>query len=296
MSGPVVEIVDVFAAAPGGGNPAPVVLNAGLLDSNEMLAVAQSCGYESVFVLPAQEPGNDVRLRYFLPTGEVEMCGHATIGALWLLRQAGVVAKGNVHIETLAGVVQSRISDAGDIFISQPFGKTEVLDDNLIVGLIADALNLPLATLMPQPIVNASTSRVKTLIGLTSKDVLDRCQPNFESIEPLCERLGSTGLYPYAIDTVDPNRGAATIATRQFPKASGYPEDPATGIAATALACALRNLCMLPDDVVRFTLLQGYAMGRPSKLVVDLAVSGKGSDAVCWLGGRARPHSPSPSS
>ena len=294
MGEPAVVIVDVFAAAPGGGNPAPVVLDAAALDTEAMQAVAQTHGYESVFVLPARQAGNDIRLRYFLPTGEVGMCGHATIGALWLLRRAGRITTDALRVETPAAIVESRITDAGDIFVSQPFGATQVLNGDALIAEICDVLNLPAGVLGPQPVVNASTSRVKTLVCLTSKDVLDRCQPDFDRVGALCGRLGSTGLYPYAVDAVDPQNGSATIAARQFPKASGYPEDAATGIAATALASALRSLGKVSHDITRFTVLQGYAMGRPSKLAVSLEESDKGGEPVCWLGGGAEPHRPSP--
>ena len=54
---------------------------------------------------------------------------------------------------------------------------------------------------------------------------------------------------------------------RQFPRASGYPEDPATGIAAAALACHLRQ--ELRIDLPAYKLYQGTAMGKPSLIVVD---------------------------
>jgi hypothetical protein len=54
---------------------------------------------------------------------------------------------------------------------------------------------------------------------------------------------------------------------RQFPRASGYPEDPATGIAAAALAVSLHS--RHPRSNNRFKFFQGSAMGKPSVIVVD---------------------------
>jgi predicted PhzF superfamily epimerase YddE/YHI9 len=54
---------------------------------------------------------------------------------------------------------------------------------------------------------------------------------------------------------------------RQFPRASGYPEDPATGIAAAALAMSLHS--RHPRIGRRFKFYQGSAMGKPSLIVVD---------------------------
>ena len=55
---------------------------------------------------------------------------------------------------------------------------------------------------------------------------------------------------------------------RQFPRASGYPEDPATGIAAAALACSLRRH---HQETLHssYKFYQGFAMGQPSLIVVE---------------------------
>ena len=99
-------------------------------------------------------------------------------------------------------------------------------------------------------------------------------------VERVCTDLGSTGLYPYAVSDAGPRQYVA----RQFPRSSGYPEDPATGIAAAALLFGLLDdgLIDLSDDVV--TIRQGRAMGRPSAMTLRLRM--EDSTAVgCWLGG-----------
>ncbi|WP_052302983.1 PhzF family phenazine biosynthesis protein [Archaeoglobus veneficus] len=69
--------VDVFTSTPLKGNPAAVVL--GMLDEDTMLALAFELNIsETVFV---EEEANAYRLRYFTPTSEIPMCGHATIAA-----------------------------------------------------------------------------------------------------------------------------------------------------------------------------------------------------------------------
>ena len=56
---------------------------------------------------------------------------------------------------------------------------------------------------------------------------------------------------------------------RQFPRASGYPEDPATGIAAAALASSLQRGGILGDNG-KFVMYQGTAMGKKSSLNVRI--------------------------
>src|SRR6185437_12242637 len=97
---------------------------------------------------------------------------------------------------------------------------------------ILDVLGIRRDDLGPLPIQNARTSRVKTLIPLRSVAVLDGLSPDFARIEPVCAAIESTGLYPYAIS----DRVGQVVDARQFPRSSGYPEDAATGIAASALS------------------------------------------------------------
>ena len=66
----------VFADGAGGGSPCPVVFHADGWPDEELQAAAARFGVETVFVL-APRSGGDVRLRYFVPVHEIEMCVHA---------------------------------------------------------------------------------------------------------------------------------------------------------------------------------------------------------------------------
>jgi PhzF family phenazine biosynthesis protein len=114
------------------------------------------------------------------------------------------------------------------------------------------------------PIQNARTSRMKTLIPLKDVAVLDGLRPDYRPMEELCERIGSTGLYPYA----QADRDRQIIDARQFPKSPGYPEDPATGIAAAALAFGLLANGMVEFSERTIIIRQGRAMKRPSEIRV----------------------------
>ena len=85
------ELIRVFSA-PGsrrGGNPAPVWLEADDLTSADMQEHTRVIGHESVFVLRPSDATHRMRMRYFVPNHEMQMCGHATIAALWLPHQRG---------------------------------------------------------------------------------------------------------------------------------------------------------------------------------------------------------------
>lgn len=278
-----IELVSVFAAGPGGGNPAPVVVDAMGLSDAEMRAVAKAYGHESVFVLPPPDQSSDFTFRFFVPNHEMEMCGHATVGALWLLNRLGRLPRDQIQIATLSGIVQGRITQ-GSVEISQPKGRLEDLPDaDRSIADILSVLGIDETALAPQLIRNASTSRVKTLIPLKSVAILDGLRPDFARIEQVCEAIGSTGLYPFAV--LDAERGI--FDARQFPKSSGYPEDAATGIAAAALAFGLlENGQITAEEPVR--VRQGRAMGRASEIRVRFETGPARTVTGCWLGGDVR--------
>lgn len=280
MTGPEIHCVSVFVGGPGGGNPAPITLDAQTMTTEQMQAVAASYGHEAAFVLPPP-PGADFRLRFFVPNHEMEMCGHATLGAVWLLNHLGRLPRERVTIATLSGVVQARLNE-GDVEISQPAGRIAAVPPEGIAAILG-VLGIDAGALAAMPVINAATSRVKTLVRLKSAAALNALAPDFARMEALCERLGSTGLYPFAAS----DAGTHTFEARQFPKSSGYPEDAATGVAAAALAFGL----LAADEVTRrdrVHILQGRAMGRPSAIHVRFVQDREGPATGCWLGGAVR--------
>jgi PhzF family phenazine biosynthesis protein len=278
------EIVTVFPAGPQGGNPAPIVVNADGMTDDDMRSIARETGHESAFVFSAPpNSGHDFEFRFWVPNHEMEMCGHATVGATWLLAQSDRLVGGRLNILTRSGSVQAivhRLVDTTSVEISQPVGRLERVDPSE-VSAIADAVGISLSDLASYPVLNAATSRIKTLIPVRSVALLDGLKPKLDRIESLCEHIGSTGLYPYA----PLDRDKQIFDARQFPKSSGYPEDAATGIAATALCFGLLE-CGLIDDVKRpVTVRQGRAMERPSEITVRLDLAA-GDGVGCWLSGQ----------
>lgn len=282
--------VDVFVAGPGGGNPVPLVADAQSMSAGEMQAIALATGHESAFVLPPAIHGSDWRLRFFVPQHEMEMCGHATVGSLWALRQWGLWSTGTARIDTMSGPVDGLWDAlAQRVWISQPAVRVQALDAAQ-QDRIAAVLGLPPDTHRPA-MVNATTSRAKTLVPIREPAALHALQPDFAAIESLCTAIGSTGLYPYAIESTGAAGGPVLVA-RQFPKASGYPEDAATGIAAAALWGHLAASAVIgtgsAESPVTCTIRQGEAMGRPSAIAVRARFGNDGQVSGCWISGQVR--------
>lgn len=283
---PEVHLINVFPAARNGGNPAPIVAHADGMTSADMQAVAHAYGHECGFVCsPPANSGCDFAFHFWVPNHEMDMCGHATVGAVWLLDKLGLLPQDQLSIWTLSGRVEARVSrdeaHMVHVEITQPQGLVETLLAPDIEADILSVLGISSNELAPLPIQNASTSRIKTLIPLKNVAVLDSLKPDFRRMKQLCERIGSTGLYPYAASDLD----ARQFDARQFPKSSGYPEDAATGIAAAALAFGLLEHGLVSADDRTVRIRQGRAMGRPSEISLRFRRNAEGQVQGCWLGG-----------
>jgi trans-2,3-dihydro-3-hydroxyanthranilate isomerase len=271
------RIVDTvaFAAGPGGGNPCPVVLGVAGWGADRMQALAAELGHETGFVLPPSGGDADVRLRYFVPRHEMEMCVHATVASLTVLAHEGRIGGSPVRVQTPLGVLACG-REGGRVrvpqFLPDTAGRNPPPEDVAAVLRIA-----------PQdvdtPPTSVSCSRPKLLVPLRATDVLDALQPDLERLWDLGDRWRTTGAYPFV------RTGPGRVEARQFPVRAGYPEDPATGTAAAALGCylAARDAS---GGRHRLVVTQGRAMGRPSELEVTVTVAGGGVSAV-EVGGRA---------
>lgn len=77
--------VDSFTREKFRGNPAGVISNAEGLDENQMQKIARELNNsETAFVFQSNDKNYDVHVRFFTPTSEVPICGHATIAAHYI--------------------------------------------------------------------------------------------------------------------------------------------------------------------------------------------------------------------
>src|SRR5919205_2886376 len=83
---------DVFTDHLFGGNQLAVFLDGRGLSTETMQAIAKEMNFsETTFVLPAEKPGTDVRMRIFTPGEELPTAGHPTIGTTFALARSGII-------------------------------------------------------------------------------------------------------------------------------------------------------------------------------------------------------------
>ena len=262
----------VFQAQEGGGNPCPVTLFSGEMDAQEMQQMTKEFGQESAFVTKSTHPDCQVKARYFVPLHEMEMCIHATVGTTTVLVEKGLAETSPILFETAFGPMQvdwERRDGKIDVGVHQFSPKYK--EENPTAEEICRALNIEQSQLAAYPAQSVATSRFKLIVPLVSRTVLDGLHPDFEYLWQLCDRYETTGFYPYAMEQEE---GALLFYARQFPKRAGYNEDPATGVAASALGTYLAKHAVLPrqEGWNSFTIMQGFAMGKPSVLCSDVLI------------------------
>ena len=101
-------LVEAFASGPCSGNGAAVVLVNQPLPDSCLQGLARSLNQSETAFL--WQHGQEWQLRWFTPTCEVALCGHATLAALLALGHWGLVAQGStLRFHSLSGPLEARL-------------------------------------------------------------------------------------------------------------------------------------------------------------------------------------------
>ncbi|MBB3219704.1 PhzF family phenazine biosynthesis isomerase [Pseudoduganella umbonata] len=277
--------VDAFTRTAGKGNAAGVVLDADGMSEEEMLRIAAALGYsETAFVLKPADAGHDVHVRFFTPTVEVPVCGHATVAAHYV-RAATQGLEGSFVQKTGAGLQRITASRHGGDWRVAIRQGAPTFGDPVAPALrprIAAALGIrpdDIAAGLPVQVV--STGHSKVLVPLADVQVLDRLLPDPAALVALGAEVGSKGWFPFAV-------GQRCTEGRMFAPAIGVAEDPVTGNANGPLGAYLVRHGLMAHDSERlaFEGHQGRALGRDGVVHVDVEIAA-GEPAVVTIAGDA---------
>lgn len=203
--------MDSFTSSAFAGNPAGVVLLDAPADAAWMQSVAAELKHaETAFVVT---DGSDAvkPLRWFTPSTEVDLCGHATLAAAHVLG-------GHQRFDTRSGELTCTASDDGRVemdFPAKPSAPIEAPTDL--------AAALPGVT-----VASASKGEFDVLVELGSADQVRELSPDLDALGRIPAR-GVIVTAPGDVDGVD-------CVSRFFAPSAGVPEDPVTGSAHCALA------------------------------------------------------------
>ena len=207
-------LIDAFADAPFTGNPAAVCLLDQEVDATWMQALAAELNQaETAFV--RQRTDGDWDLRWFTPTIEVDLCGHATLAAAHGLWQTGTTITAAIRFHTRSGMLTCTRRDA---LICMDFPavmtKATTPPDDIDVAVGAR-------------IIGAYRAGSDLLVEVDDAATVRALQPDLTLVTALPVR----GLIVTAVSD-DPRWH---FVSRFFAPQSGIPEDPVTGSAHCAL-------------------------------------------------------------
>lgn len=275
------KIVDAFAIEIFGGNPAGVVF----LEEDDkypceevMRKTAAELRYsETVFIKKVDD--NSFKMRYFTPTDEVDLCGHATIAGFGAMQEWGIVEAGSSYqIETMAGKLKvSMGEDMVFMEMAEPMEMGTIDSADAMVEL-AEVMGIKVEEIAMIPDM-VSTGLPDIMLPVKSKEILNRMKPDFKALAELSKKYEVTGVHAFALsETGDPVANA-----RNFAPLYDIDEEAATGTSTGAMTYYLYKKGKIePDKENRF--LQGEAMGRPSEILSRLSMVDE--KPVIEIGGR----------
>ena len=204
--------VDAFTTHLFSGNPAAVMPLEHFLDDALLQAVAAENNLtETAFLVPE---GGDYRLRWFTPTVEVPLCGHATLASAAVVMERLEPSRSQVVFHTQSGPLTVHRKEAGYLmdFPARPSQH----------GPVPTGLAEALGTVPVDVVVDA----FNYLVLLDNAEVVRNLNPDIAAIAHL-DRDG--------VIVTAPGDSGYDFISRYFAPAKGIPEDPVTGGAHCAL-------------------------------------------------------------
>lgn len=274
-------LVDAFTDQPLRGNAAGVVESADGLTGEQMQQVASELQVsETAFV---QSSGSaDRRIRYFTPTTEVDLCGHATIAAHARLHSEGRISDGSHTVETNVATIAVEVHPSGLVWMEQD--TPDIRSVEVEIETVSAALGLESSAVMTElPLARASTGVPFLIVPIRYLDNLGAITAESEAILEVAELAEAVGIYAFTFDTLE---SESTLHGRAFVPGLGIEEDPVTGTASGAVGAYLRRyeaFESMPDEL-RFE--QGHYVDRPG--IVRVSVDGEirvGGNAVTAVDG-----------
>lgn len=214
--------VDAFTSEPFSGNPAVVCPLDAPANEDWMQRVAAEMNVsETAFFHPLpvhdeREAGQHFALRWFTPTVEVDLCGHATLASAHLVRELGLLPAGStVRFHTASGLLTVGLTSD---LLRMNF-PLEVAQEEEAPRQLAEGLGAPAAW--------TGRNRLDWVAELDSADALRELVPDLRTLAELPGRG--------VIVTARGDEPGIDYVCRVFGPKAGIPEDPVTGSAQCAL-------------------------------------------------------------
>jgi PhzF family phenazine biosynthesis protein len=206
--------VDAFTDKLFGGNPAAVIPLNEWLDPSLMQQIALENNLsETVFIVSAVTKDADYEIRWFTPEVEINLCGHATQAAAYILFNHLNFDKPEISFSSLSGILKVT-READLICMDFPSWKPERLD------IYPDELS----TILDNTEIVGVYKHRDLLVELMHEDAVKNCNPDFSLMKKHIDKMIITA----------PGKNVDFVS-RFFAPGAGIDEDPVTGSAHSQL-------------------------------------------------------------
>lgn len=260
-------IADAFTTSLFGGNPAGVVVlpeGADFPKDEIMVKTAAELRYsETAFVKVLGD--NHFNVRYFTPTDEVDLCGHATIATFYCIQD--LIDKNKPCINhTLAGDLTITVED-GFVMMDMATPKTiKTFDKPDEIKAIYEMMGVKYEeNQLDLPLTGVSTGLPDLMLPVKDMDQLNALDPDMKALAQFSKDNEFTGVHAFTLNAGD----GKTAHARNFAPLYGIDEEAATGTSNGALTYYLySNKLVSSGDTSH--IIQGESMGRPSEIVTTI--------------------------
>lgn len=276
---------DAFSPVIHQGNPAGVVLDCEGLTEDTMQEIAKQVGFnETVFVLRSGIA--DVRLKYFTPGHEINLCGHATVGALYALKSRGLIgSKEQIAIETNVGVLPISFgSRDGQLFVTMKQDQPRFIPYKGDVQALAESIGLEREDIDTSlPIVYGNTGTWTLLVPIRDLRKFADMRPDNRKFPELLHDCPRASVHPFCLNAYDP---AAMMHARHFSSPySGTVEDAVTGTASGVMGAYYLTYLNGQAPSIEFAVEQGQEVGKDGRVMVRAVRDGR--DMEVYISGTA---------
>ncbi len=280
---------DAFTNKPNMGNPAGVVLDADGLMEEEMQLIAEKVGFnETSFVLSSEVA--DMRMRYFTPSSEMDLCGHGTVGTIYAMRERGLLEeKANFTIETKAGIlpVQVDVNENGETFIKMRQAAPRFKGFAGSKEKLAASIGLDVNDLDDRlPILYGSTGNWTVIVPIKSLEACERMKPNNGTFPAVLKEVPNASIHPICLETYDEQ---VQMHGRHFSSAyAGTIEDPVTGTASGVMGAYYAMYLKKDfDHELKLIVEQGQEMNKDGRVTVYVTKGIENSNLQIDIAGTA---------
>ncbi|TGL90719.1 PhzF family phenazine biosynthesis protein [Leptospira congkakensis] len=214
-----IYIIDAFTNKLFSGNPAAVLVLTHWPKEEWMQKIAMENNLsETAFVV---KEGNRYRIRWFTPTVEVDLCGHATLASAFVLKNYYGESRTTFEFISKSGVLPISI-EGNTIYLNFPtypeFSQNKGVPPNMMIPILGRE---------PKEIWKGKD----TIFLYSSLSDLETLTPDFQKLSEIPTNRGYIALWINHF-----GNGNADYEFRFFGPGMGIPEDPATGSAHCSLA------------------------------------------------------------